>query len=359
MKKMIFFTLSIASFALMNAMEYQGDDTKQLEDKVESKEVSYVTLVSSDHHEFKVPQSIAFQVPWFKALESTMEEGKKQQITLSYSAEIFELFLKIMAVFAHNKSLPDILIQIKALFADYEPIKDIYMECIEKLQLPWHPFIPVITKDLYDRHKDNLQAIEQEILTTFSDPAIRGLIAKFHYLHYGKFKQFLNVEADYGFSIAELNAVGLIPAIKLTKTSDILDLSNLKINNLKGLLDIQDIEDLNELNLDHNQIELRTLLAALNDIKGIIGGILLIKFEHNPLTRDLLIFKTIFLLKDAFAIIPLSFIERNSESFKSTSFSESQLTKDFLRHQLMPETKDLLEQLSLSNEYYIILDLKK
>jgi hypothetical protein len=361
MKKTILLFLSIVSFALINAMEYQCDDTKQLEDQVESTEHAYVTLVSSDGHEFKVPQSIAFQVPWFEAaLTSTMKEGQEQEIKLPYSAEILEALLKIMAAFAQSRNLSEILVQTKALFADYEPIKDIYMECIDKLQLPWLPFIPVITKDLYDRHKENLQAIEQEILATFSDPAIRGLIARFHYLNYGKLKQFLNVKADYGFSIAELNKANLLPAIKMTNRLDILDLSNLKINNLKGLLGIPDIEDVNELNLSNNQIELKTFLAALKDIKNTICGMLIIKFEHNPLTHDLLIFKTIFSLQNALKIMPLS--SRDSEFFKRASFSESQLSKGFIatQEQLMLENKDLLEELSLSaNQDAILLNLEK
>jgi ankyrin repeat protein len=58
MKKFIFFSLSIVSFGLMNAMEYQRNETKQPETKIQSKEASYVTLTSSDNHEFKAPQAI-------------------------------------------------------------------------------------------------------------------------------------------------------------------------------------------------------------------------------------------------------------------------------------------------------------
>jgi hypothetical protein len=302
MKKIILLSFSIVSFAFMNAMEYRRDETKQPETKVQSKETSYVTLISSDNHEFKVPQSIAFQVPKFKAaLTGTMKEGQEQQITLSYSTEILELFLRITTLLTQSKDLSEELVykKIQALLADYDlqehALKDVYIECIDNLQLPWLSFIPVIAEDLATRHKGNLQAIEQEILANFSDPVTRGLIAKYHYLHYGKFKQFLNVKADYGFSVKELISCCFIRSVQ----EGTLDLSNLKINNLIGLFDIPGIEDVKILNLSHNQLDLEACsLSMLKNIKASLQKLISLNLGHNLVAADLSFFKGIAFSED-------------------------------------------------------------
>lgn len=123
---------------------------------------------------------------------------------------------------------------------------------IQALKGPLFDSVPSIIEKIHNKAwRKNREHIEATIARMHIPTEMKGLLAKYWYLKYGREGNFILCDIDYGFSIADLVAYNKLPGF--TRHHQLL-LDALRINDLTGLTLIPTIQSVTVLSFAGNKL---------------------------------------------------------------------------------------------------------